>query len=336
MKVFAPGKLILSGEHAAVYGKPALAMAVNRYAVSSVTSHFLPFIFFDLCDLSYKEHLSFPALRNIKNKIKNKHDSFLQGDFKIKDVLQKPMELTQFALMLFFEMLNVKLNEGVQIQVQSTIPMGCGMGSSAATILSILNGVANYLKITLQPELLFQLGLEAENMQHGTSSGLDIRISQQGGCIYVNEGEMASRPIPSIPMFLINTGKPITTTGECVSFAATYFKESSIGNDFAAVTNALDGALQNNHLKHIQQALSGNHELLVKIGVVPEKVQSFVCKLEESHAAAKICGAGAVAGDNAGVVLAVTEDESYLKKLCDNFQYQILPIQADSKGVHFV
>ena len=52
MKVLAPGKLILSGEHAVVYGKPALAMAVNRYVTVTASPQLLPFISFDLSDLA--------------------------------------------------------------------------------------------------------------------------------------------------------------------------------------------------------------------------------------------------------------------------------------------
>ena len=73
MKVLAPGKLILSGEHAAVYGMPALAMAVNRYVQVTTSPQLLPFISFDLSDLSYKKQFTLSALDHLKDRIKNKY-----------------------------------------------------------------------------------------------------------------------------------------------------------------------------------------------------------------------------------------------------------------------
>ena len=53
MQVKVPGKLILSGEHSVVYGKPALAMAVNRYVTANITEERKPQILLDLADLAY-------------------------------------------------------------------------------------------------------------------------------------------------------------------------------------------------------------------------------------------------------------------------------------------
>lgn len=334
MKVLAPGKLILSGEHAAVYGHPALAMAVNRYVSTTATSQLLPFVSFDLSDLSYERKFTLSALEHVKSKIKEKYQRFLQGEFKIRDVLQKPVELAQFALTLFFETLNIKLTQGIRIRVQSDIPIGCGMGSSAATILGIVHAIAHYLRIDLSPDIFFRLGLEAENMQHGYSSGMDLRVSLYGGCLFVSEGQAYSRPVPQIPMYLINTGSPKTSTGECVQAAAPLFKTSQIGNDFAAVTSAMDAALQSN--QPIHHLIMENHALLVRIGVVPDKVQQFVTDIKNIGGAAKICGAGAVLGNEAGVVLVLTEDETELQTLCERYQYNILPIQGERQGVRVV
>src|SRR5579872_5159109 len=153
MKVHAPGKLILSGEHAIVYGKPALAMAVNRYAIASAAPQLLPLVSFDLSDLAYEHDLPFTALNRLKGRIKYNYQKFISGDFKIRDVLQKPVELAQFAFSLFLESLNLKLTQGIKIRLQSDIPMGCGMGSSAATILSIVHAIAHHLQIELSSDI---------------------------------------------------------------------------------------------------------------------------------------------------------------------------------------
>ncbi len=334
--MYAPGKLILSGEHAVVYGKPALAMAVNRYATASATPQLLPLVSFDLSDLSYEHGLTFTALHHLKSRIKQNYQRFISGDFNIRDVLQKPVELAQFALSLFLETLNLKLTQGIKIRLQSDIPMGCGMGSSAAAVLSIMHAIAHHLQIELTSEMLLRLGLEAENMQHGYSSGLDLQVCLHGGCVLVNNGQISNRSVPELPMYLVNTGSPKTTTGECVTHAAPFFKESQIGDDFASVTIAMDAGLQMNQLAEVKRAINANHDLLTRIGVVPSAVQRFIGEVQALEGAAKICGAGAVAGEKAGIVLVLTENLDELAELCARYHYSILPVAGETRGVHIV
>ncbi len=336
MKVLAPGKLILSGEHSVVYGQPALAMAVNRYVTVTATPQLAPHISFDLSDFDYQRRLSLTALHSLKNRIKQKYKRFLNGDYTIRRVLHKPVELAQVAFSLFFEALNIKLTQGINIHMESTIPVGCGMGSSAATVLSIARAIANHLEVDLSSEMFMRLGREAENLQHGYSSGLDLQVSLHGGCLYLKDNHISLRSVPTLPMFLINTGLPKTTTGECVETAARHFKTSNIAEEFAAVTNAMDAALQSGSLQNVQHAIQENHQLLTRINVVPELVYQFITEVEQCGGAAKICGAGTVAGNNAGVVLVVTDDVSGLTDLCARYHYSLLPIQGESRGVHVV
>jgi mevalonate kinase len=333
MKVYAPGKLILSGEHAVVYGSPAIAMAVNRYAIATVTPERSDHFAFHLADLAHNSRLSLAALQTLKDKIKRKYQRFIRGEYTIRQVLHKPFELAQVALGIVAESLNLASPPGMKVQVTSDIPIGCGMGSSAATILCVMQALSAHMQTPLTKDALYGLALQAENIQHGRSSGLDLRIALTGGCLYVHGNEVQSRPMPPMPLYLVNTGTPLSTTGQCVEAVATRFQTTTIADEFASVTNQMDVALQAQDRDAFCAAITANHALLVRIGVVPQRVQNFI---ERIPGVAKVCGAGAVSGEQAGVVLVIpdNDDVSDLVNLCDEFGYSWMTIAGETRGVY--
>ena len=191
MKVYAPGKLILSGEHAVVHGYPAIAMAVNRYAVASISRDEQKNVALDLANLSHRSQLTLDDLLAVKNRIKRKFQKFKRGEYHIRDVLRKPFELVQAALGIVADgSKDVTLPDGMRVHVTSDIPIGSGMGSSAASILCVMKAASLHLNIPISTDILYKMALEAENLQHGNSSGLDLRVSLHGGCIYVKGMEI--------------------------------------------------------------------------------------------------------------------------------------------------
>lgn len=328
----APGKLIISGEHAVVHGYPALAIAINRYVDTTIREQGPSSIMFDLVNLPHKRERTLHTLRRIKRRVQSSYEKFLSGERGIRDVIKKPFELLEYTTSHALEKLSPHHKQGFAIHTQSSIPTGCGLGSSAATIISTNYALAHYLKRPISPENLLQMGLSAENMQHGKSSGLDLYMSIHGGCRYFQQGQAEARPLPGFNFTIVNTGTPESNTGECVAITRQHFQNSKIGLEFATVTEAMDNALAQSNYADLQAAVLRNHRLLIRIGVVPEKIQRFITALEATGAAAKICGAGAVRGDKAGIVLVVGGAETHA--VCEQFGYHAETIEVEAVGVH--
>jgi mevalonate kinase len=334
MKAIAPGKLILSGEHSVVYGKPAVAMAIDRSVTATIEDSDDGQISFEMQGVSERDSFTMLALQDFKRRALYNYHLFLEGKMGIRDVLHKPVDLFKFGFITVLDGLHRKMDSGIVIKLKSSIPLGSGMGSSAASVLSELRALGHYLRVDFKPEWYYEFSLETEKLQHGHPSGVDSYISLYGGCAAFQNGTARSVPLPRMKMYLVETGSPETTTGECVVQVKEQFQNDMIWNDFEAVTNEVEKAVRENNAAVMRSLMRENHRLLCRIGVVPQKVQQFVTDVEAAGGAAKICGAGAIRGQNGGVVLVLADFMP--TTLATKYGYKVSPVRGDPLGTRIV
>lgn len=335
----APGKLILSGEHAVVYGAPSIAMAIDLYATSEVSRNKQNLLGFDFANLKYNAKHTLHTISKLKDKAFVDYHRFLHGECSIREVVNKPFELLQFAVSNFLDKLNIVLPGGIDIKTNSTIPHGCGLGSSAATIMSLLYAVGDLLDLNITKARYIELGKAAENLQHGKSSGVDINLTVEGGCLRFANGDIKPIRYSSEGFYLVNTGRPVVTTGECVNHVKKHFKNSKLIYDFESITLGLERSLLNNNTEEVARLVRENHILLNHIGIVPERVNEFILRLNNLGVTAKVCGAGAVKGDNAGAVLIICQDPHNLpnvKDLLNKHGYTMQAVNVDNHGIKVI
>ena len=334
MKAVAPGKLILSGEYAVVYGKPAIAMAIDRSAVFELTPQPGNKITFDLPGGEGSGSHTIMALGDLKRRVDKKYREFLRGEIGIRDVLSMPADLFRFAFIHTLDGLHRHIDSGICLKLRSSIPVGCGMGSSAATVLSEIRAMGHYLRVDFKPDWYYEYSLEAEKLQHGNPSGVDSYISLYGGCACFKEGVATAMSLPRMNMYMVQTGRPKTTTGECVMEVEKIFKNSQIWSEFEGVTLAFEEALRTNDVQKLHWLVRENNRLLTAIGVVPKRVQQFIAEIENWGGSAKICGAGSVAGGPCGVVLVFADAPP--AELCSTYGYTVSPVRGDPLGTRMV
>lgn len=334
LKARAPAKIIFSGEHAVVYGNPALAYAVDRFVTINLSESNSNECSFNLINFNLTNTFVIDDLKKLRDEIDQRYQEFLQGNRTIELVIKQPSELLEYTLAAYLNQFRLVMTRGVNFYLHVDVPLGCGMGSSASAIISLLHLISHYFQQPLLFEEYFNLGRRVENLQHGSSSGVDILLSTNGGGVLFANGVAQTRPIPAISFNLVNTGKPQTATGICVKHAAKYFNDSQLLAEFAAVTNAIDLALPQNNIQEVQRAVKENHRLLQRIGVVPVKVSNFIEEVELRGGAAKISGAGAVAGEQAGIVLVIGDTE--IGDLINKYGFELITVHGEPLGVRML
>ncbi len=330
----APAKIIITGEHSVVYGQPAIVTAVNRYAKAQILPGVSGDISLTLGDIKQKASSTIRHLRILRERLLESYRLCLKGQLSIREVLQKPSELFQFALISLIDTFQMEIQKGFHISLHSDIPIGCGMGSSAATVVSVIRALSSFLGLEIKHEWLHKLSIEAEKLQHGYSSGVDSYVSLNGGCVRFQQGKAESIDIKNLSLFVINTGRPRSTTGDAVMHVKKQFESSSIWEEFGTLSEAIENALCKDDLLALKALIYENHRLLVALGVVPLKVQAFINEIQALGGVAKICGAGAIYGDASGVVMTLMDKAP--RELANRYGYSLIELEGEARGARVI
>ena len=153
----APGKIILFGEHAVVYGRPALAVPVTQvHADVEVLDSSHTGIWIDAPDINVHAELN-----------------TLPSDHPIASVIHNFLFLSR-----------VSPFPSLDIKISSTIPVASGLGSGAAVTVALVRALSLHLNHPMTDEGVNAFVYEIEKLHHGTPSGIDNTVITYAGPVY--------------------------------------------------------------------------------------------------------------------------------------------------------
>ena len=157
MKASAPGKIILFGEHAVVYGRPALAVPVTQvHADVEVLDSSRAGIRIDAPDINVHAELN-----------------TLPSDYPIASVIHNFLFLSR-----------VSPFPSLDIRISSTIPVASGLGSGAAVTVVLVRALSLHLNHPMTDEEVNAFAYEIEKLHHGTPSGIDNTVITYARPVY--------------------------------------------------------------------------------------------------------------------------------------------------------
>ncbi|MBI4315160.1 MAG: mevalonate kinase [Chloroflexi bacterium] len=171
----APGKIILFGEHAVVYGRPAIAVPVLQVA-SRVTVE------------EAESGVHVVSSRGSRTLLPGD----LNGDDPIAAVLRHTLSAIQYPGF-----------PNITITIDSTIPVAGGLGSGAAVSTAVARAMALHLGRTLDAATVSALVYEVEKIHHGTPSGIDNTVIAFGRPVYFMRGRPIEMLIVPRPFTLV-------------------------------------------------------------------------------------------------------------------------------------
>ncbi|MDP1722409.1 MAG: hypothetical protein Q8L37_04300 [Candidatus Gottesmanbacteria bacterium] len=314
--VSVPGKVHLMGEHAAVYGKPALLAAINLRLRVTVEV----------------------------------------GTNGIEVVSSEPSDYIRHAVDVVSREYKFLHLPPMKISVVSDIPAGFHLGSSAAVAVGVVGALTYFLKKVWNPAAINQIAYEVEKKMHGFPSGGDNTTVTMGGLIWYRKELEFLKSIWQLPFkipenlnhfFLINTGRPKETTGEMIEYVKSkvsarggpaYGRESQKSkvehyfDDNERQTRRLAVAIKEANEKELIGAIHVGERTLEGMGVVSKKVIPLIRAIETAGGAAKILGGGGKK-EGVGFILCYHRELNNIERLCAREGFTIQAIQLGEEGI---
>lgn len=282
----APGKIYLFGEHAVVYGEPAVPCAIDLRARVHATQRDDDRVRLSASDLSLDGFtIEYDGDQNARPDIDVPENLVSAAVGYVNGAIHQARDLAGGS------------DTGLELTIESDIPLGAGLGSSAAVTVAAIDAVARELGATPDAETVAERAFQVEAaVQDGEASRADTFCSAMGGAVRVEGTDCRRLGEPDLP-FVLGYDGGAGDTGQLVAgvrqLRETYdFADTTIGVIGDLVERG-ERALDDGDLDEIGRLMNFNHGLLVALGVSSRTLDDMVWAARDAGAlGAKLTGAG--------------------------------------------
>jgi len=281
----APAKIILFGEHFVVHGTKAILAAIDKRV--TVTSAFTD------------------------NNIIRVNSELGTLNVPVSSPYEEVKSEFRPFVYLANEMITSNQNvNGLEITINSDIPIGVGLGSSSACCVAATASISGLFKEVSSEENL-KMSIEAEKTIFPDTSGADCTVCTYGGIIEYDKinGSKKNTDASNLNLLITNSMIPHSTKRSVEKVSK--FKEDDeerFSQLCALETKLIDEvniALKNKDLITLGLKMSENQKYLEEIQVSNDTLRGMIGSLKEISLGAKITGAG-----DGGCVIALVKDEN--------------------------
>ncbi len=309
------------GEHAAVYQRPALVAAVDRRLVVEIDERGRGGIVLELPQVGVREEVDWDELCRYADASRENWDAYREKPDpeafrRVRG--EDPAHLVKVALGEAAGTLGEGQGPPMRLRLESQIPIGSGFGSSAATAVAVADAYLALRGAALAPAELHRLSLEIERRQHGLPSGVDNATVLYGGIVWARtepSGGFAAAAIaarsPALERIRVfHSGAPAESTGAVVAMVRS--RKAAEPERYGALIDRIEEATrglrreieaEREAPERIVELIRRCEACLEALGVVPPLVRELIRGVEARGGAAKISGAGSLAGPGAGSLL---------------------------------
>lgn len=302
----APGKVILLGEHAVVYGRPALAAAIDRHVAIALDGGTGSARLGLVTELGPGEGLKeiqpavvppstpAPALSGVEHPVIN--------DPRLDQALARAAALFDLAPGSF------------TATISADLPLGVGLGSSAALSVALVRALAEWVDTALPLSAVCAHAFELEKIFHGFPSGVDNTVATYGGAVVFQRGlpvKPLHTPAP-VPLVIALGSLPRetrrTVTNLRQRWEAEPVRHERMFDAIADLVYAAEAALESADYAGLGACMDANQGLLAELGVsTPELDDMVACARRHGALGAKLTGGG---GGGAVICLCPTGREA--------------------------
>jgi mevalonate kinase len=323
-----PLKVTITGEHAVVYGYPALVAAINRR------------IAIKICVRPDREiRITSRGAMIIGDISLICSEESCRGDVSpdhVERLFSYVLKAIEISSKIFGDL------GGLDIEISSGVPVGSGLGTSAAISAGVVAGYSYLAGRSVERKDIASIARRVEIEVQGAASPMDTGAVSLGGVLLVKplETEVFKRvePKKALEILIAITPKK-RSTRETVSMVRDLYNRRKTIVDhlmraIGEISEEASKALEEGDLKTLGELMNINHNILRALGVVD-------CESEDIAEIMRTAGLEGVkisGGGWGGAIIGISRDRSRLEQALNSLLetgYTAFISSIDSRGIEY-